>query len=181
MVYGSVCSGIEGASVAWEPLGWKGAWLSEIEPFPNAVLAHRHPNIPNLGDMTRLHETEEFGTLSALSPISSCGLNTRIRDPDHCTAACTRITLVGDACEEENWTRNGGNCCGDSGADGLRQSASSGDECRTRPEPRRGPTHSKSHWRHQPRNHDPSPCCRCLAVDCPDGFGSRRMVFLRLY
>jgi hypothetical protein len=31
MVYGSVCSGIEGASVAWEPLGWKAAWLSEIE------------------------------------------------------------------------------------------------------------------------------------------------------
>ena len=30
------------------------AWFSEILPFPNAVLAHRYPNVPNLGDMTRL-------------------------------------------------------------------------------------------------------------------------------
>jgi DNA (cytosine-5)-methyltransferase 1 len=34
MKYGSVCSGIEAASKAWEPLGWKPAWFSEIEPFP---------------------------------------------------------------------------------------------------------------------------------------------------
>ena len=37
--FGSVCSGIEAASVAWGPLGWKAAWLAEIEPFPCAVLA----------------------------------------------------------------------------------------------------------------------------------------------
>lgn len=37
--FGSVCSGIEAASVAWGPLGWKAEWLSEIEPFPCAVLA----------------------------------------------------------------------------------------------------------------------------------------------
>jgi site-specific DNA-cytosine methylase len=41
--YGSVCSGIESASVAWEPLGWRPAWFAEIEPFPSAVLAHRFP------------------------------------------------------------------------------------------------------------------------------------------
>lgn len=52
--YGSVCSGIEAASVAWHPLGWRAEWLSEIEPFPSAVLAHRWPNVPNLGDMTKL-------------------------------------------------------------------------------------------------------------------------------
>jgi DNA (cytosine-5)-methyltransferase 1 len=60
LVFGSVCSGIEATSVAWEPLGWKAAWLSEIEPFPNAVLAHRYPEIPNLGDMTQIHETSTF-------------------------------------------------------------------------------------------------------------------------
>ena len=27
MRFGSVCSGIEAASVAWHPLGWKAAWL----------------------------------------------------------------------------------------------------------------------------------------------------------
>lgn len=38
----SVCSGIEAASVAWNPLGWRAVAVSEIEPFPCHVLAHRH-------------------------------------------------------------------------------------------------------------------------------------------
>ena len=50
----SLCSGIEAASVAWEPLGWQPAWFAEIEPFPSAVLAHHWPHIPNHGDMTLL-------------------------------------------------------------------------------------------------------------------------------
>ena len=54
VTFGSVCSGIEAASVAWHPLGWRAAWLSEIEPFPCAVLAHHYPTVPNLGDMTKL-------------------------------------------------------------------------------------------------------------------------------
>jgi DNA (cytosine-5)-methyltransferase 1 len=60
MRFGSVCSGIEAASVAWGPLGWKAAWFSEIEAFPNALLAHHWPDVPNLGDMTRLSEREEY-------------------------------------------------------------------------------------------------------------------------
>lgn len=56
MKYLSVCSGIEAASVAWEPLGWAPVAFSEIEPFPSAVLAERFPDIPNLGDMTKYHE-----------------------------------------------------------------------------------------------------------------------------
>ena len=39
--YGSVCSGVEAASLAWEPLGWQPAWFAEIEPFPAAVLVER--------------------------------------------------------------------------------------------------------------------------------------------
>ena len=54
MKYGSLCSGIEAASVAWEPLGWQPAWFAEIEPFPCAVLAHHWPHVPNHGDMTLL-------------------------------------------------------------------------------------------------------------------------------
>ena len=54
MKYGSLCSGIEAASVAWEPLGWQPAWFAEIEPFPCAVLAHHWPHVPNHGDMTQL-------------------------------------------------------------------------------------------------------------------------------
>ena len=49
--FGSLCSGIESASVAAEPLGWSAAWFSEIEPFPCALLAHHYPAVPNIGDM----------------------------------------------------------------------------------------------------------------------------------
>ena len=52
MIYGSLCSGIEAASLAWEPLGWTPAYFAEVEPFPSAVLHHHWPNVPNLGDMT---------------------------------------------------------------------------------------------------------------------------------
>ena len=54
MIYASVCSGVEAASLAWIPLGWKAAWFSEIEPFPCAILKHRFPEVPNLGDMTKI-------------------------------------------------------------------------------------------------------------------------------
>jgi DNA (cytosine-5)-methyltransferase 1 len=54
MRYFSVCSGIEAASVAWEPLGWEPVGFCEIEPFPSAVLAHRFPGVRNHGDMTKV-------------------------------------------------------------------------------------------------------------------------------
>jgi DNA (cytosine-5)-methyltransferase 1 len=53
MIYGSVCSGIEAATVAWHPLGWRPAFFSEIEKFPSAVLAHHYPDVLNLGDLTQ--------------------------------------------------------------------------------------------------------------------------------
>src|SRR5260221_13828343 len=54
MRYGSVCSGIEAATVAWHPLGWEPVFFSEIAAFPSAVLAHRWQAVPNLGDFTRI-------------------------------------------------------------------------------------------------------------------------------
>lgn len=71
MRFGSVCSGIEAASVAWGPLGWQGAWFSEIEPFPSNLLAHHYPNVPNLGDMTTLPERILRGEVKA--PEVLCG------------------------------------------------------------------------------------------------------------
>lgn len=53
--YGSICSGIEAASVAWDGIG-KPLWFAEIESFPSAVLSYRFPEVPNLGDMTSLPE-----------------------------------------------------------------------------------------------------------------------------
>lgn len=65
MRYGSVCSGIEAASVAWESLGWQAAWFSEIEKFPSAVLAARWPEVANLGDMTLIAAAVRTGTVEA--------------------------------------------------------------------------------------------------------------------
>jgi DNA (cytosine-5)-methyltransferase 1 len=56
MRYGSVCSGIEAASVAWHDLGWEPQWFSEIEQFPSEVLKYRFPHVPNLGDMTTINQ-----------------------------------------------------------------------------------------------------------------------------
>lgn len=58
MRYLSLFSGIEAATVAWHPLGWECAAVAEIEPFPCAVLAHHYPNVPNLGDVTKITEQD---------------------------------------------------------------------------------------------------------------------------
>ena len=65
ITYGSVCSGIEAATVAWHPLGMRAAWYAEIEPFPSAVLAHHYPATPNLGDMTKLSSRVLAGKIAA--------------------------------------------------------------------------------------------------------------------
>jgi DNA (cytosine-5)-methyltransferase 1 len=69
--FGSVCSGIEAASVAWHPLGWRAAWLAEIEPFPSAVLQHHYPQVPNVGDMATLPARIRAGAV--LAPDLFCG------------------------------------------------------------------------------------------------------------
>ena len=51
---GSVCSGIEAASVAWEPFGVIFNWFSEIADFPSRLLSEKYPDIPNLGDMNNI-------------------------------------------------------------------------------------------------------------------------------
>lgn len=69
--FGSVCSGIEASSVAFEPLGWGAAWFAEIEAFPSAVLAHRFPHVRNLGDMTLIAREVLEG--AAPAPDVLCG------------------------------------------------------------------------------------------------------------
>ena len=59
MKFLSLASGIEAASVAFKPLGWKAIGFSEIDPFASAVLAYHHPEVPNFGDMTRFIEWPE--------------------------------------------------------------------------------------------------------------------------
>ena len=89
--YGSVCSGIEAATAAWEPLGFHAQWFSEIEPFPSAVLAHRYPDVPNHGDMTKFKEwpnqndpTQQIDILVGGTPCQSfsvAGLRKGLDDP----------------------------------------------------------------------------------------------------
>ena len=71
MKFGSVCSGIEAASVAWHPLGWQASWFAEIEPFPCALLAHHYPEVPNHGDMSLLPALVALGEVDA--PDILCG------------------------------------------------------------------------------------------------------------
>lgn len=69
--YLSVCSGIEAASVAWHPLGWRAVAYSEIEKFPSAVLAHHYPDVPNLGDFTKI-DTATLGKVDILAGGTPC-------------------------------------------------------------------------------------------------------------
>lgn len=53
MIFGSVCSGIESATVAWAPLGWQARYYAEIDPFACALLEGRYADVENYGDLTR--------------------------------------------------------------------------------------------------------------------------------
>ena len=72
MRYLSVCSGIEAASCAWHQLGWEAVAFSEIEPFPCRVLQHRFPDVPNLGDMTKIKGEEYRGAVDLLVGGTPC-------------------------------------------------------------------------------------------------------------
>jgi DNA (cytosine-5)-methyltransferase 1 len=86
MRYGSVCSGIEAASVAWESLGWKASFLSEIETFPRRVLAHHYPNTKLHGDFTTIKK-DDYDPIELLVGGTPCqsfsvaGLRAGLDDP----------------------------------------------------------------------------------------------------
>ena len=88
MKYGSVCSGVEAATVAWHGLGFEPQWFSEVDAFPSAVLQHHYPSIPNHGDMTKFKEwnTDEqtIDLLVGGTPCQSfsvAGLRQGLEDP----------------------------------------------------------------------------------------------------
>lgn len=98
MNYISMFSGIEAASVAWHNMGWKPLIFSDIDPFATAVLQHRFPDIPNVGDMSKVdwknwtnytkgrpHESESRCDLvvggSPCQAFSTAGLRKSLDDP----------------------------------------------------------------------------------------------------
>lgn len=86
MIYGSVCSGIEAATVAWHPLGWKPSFFSEIENFPRRVLAHHYPDVPIHGDFSTIG-SGQYANIDVLVGGTPCqsfsvaGLRKGIDDP----------------------------------------------------------------------------------------------------
>jgi DNA (cytosine-5)-methyltransferase 1 len=86
MRYFSICSGIEAASVAWHPLGWRPWAFAEIEAFPSAILKHHYPEISNLGDITKFREWPDaaIDVLIGGTPCQSfsvAGLRKGLADP----------------------------------------------------------------------------------------------------
>lgn len=70
--YISIFSGIEAASAAWAGLGWEPVAFSEIEPFPCRVLQHHYPNVPNLGDITKIDWRPYVGAVDLVVGGSPC-------------------------------------------------------------------------------------------------------------
>lgn len=71
MRYGSVCSGIEAATVAWHTLGWEPQFFSEIEAAPRAVLSHHYPEVPLHGDFTTIQDGQ-YGAIDLLVGGTPC-------------------------------------------------------------------------------------------------------------
>ena len=72
MRYISLFSGIEAATVAWEPFGWEPVAFCEIDEFPSAVLEYRFPNVPNLGDITKVDWSDYVGSVDVIVGGSPC-------------------------------------------------------------------------------------------------------------
>lgn len=75
MRYVSVLSGVEAATLAFAPLGWEAVCFCEVDDFPSAVLRHRYPRVPNLGDITKVRWKEvlrEWGPVDLVVGGSPC-------------------------------------------------------------------------------------------------------------
>ena len=110
MRYLSLFSGIEAASVAWSSLGWKCAAVAEIEKFPCTVLAHRYPDVPNLGDITKITEQQikDLGHIDLIvggfpcQDISTAGKRKGFTNDD---GSLTRSGLFFTAMQIVEWAR----------------------------------------------------------------------------
>ena len=108
MKFLSLFSGIEAATVAWAPLGWDCVGVAEIEKFPAAVLAHHYPDVPNLGDVTKItkHDVERLGPIDLVcggfpcQDLSVAGQRKGLKNVD---GSATRSGLFFDAMRIAEW------------------------------------------------------------------------------
>ncbi|NED75326.1 DNA cytosine methyltransferase [Streptomyces sp. SID9944] len=86
---GSLCSGYRGLDMAVEEVfGASTAWVSDIDPGANKILAHRWPGTPNLGDLTatRWEDVEPVDIVCGgypCQPFSTAGLRKGTDDERH--------------------------------------------------------------------------------------------------
>lgn len=118
MRYGSVCSGIDAASAAWESLGWESAFFSEIEPFPCHVLHHRYASNRPLF----MPDPDESG----LSAKEKAQRRASIRSVNALPLRTNGAPNMGDMTQFEKWPDHaidlliGGTPCQDFSIAGLR-------------------------------------------------------------
>ena len=118
--YISLFSGIEAATVAWEPLGWIPVAFAQYEPgdniqFPSKVLQYHYPDVPNLGDVTKITE-EQIKALghidlvvggSPCTDLSIAGLRKGLVNED---GSLTRSGLFDYQMQIFEWARRNNGC-----------------------------------------------------------------------
>lgn len=110
MKFLSLFSGIEAASQAWKPLGWECVGVSEIEAFPCNALSQIHPDVPNLGDITKITELDIFtlGQINLVvfgSPCQDLSVAGKRKGLDG-----ARSGLFHDTMRIVGWARKHGGC-----------------------------------------------------------------------
>jgi DNA (cytosine-5)-methyltransferase 1 len=86
---GSMCSGYGGLDAAVQAvLGGELAWVADPDLGAGAILAHHHPDVPNLNDITTVDWTkvEPIDVLTAgypCQPFSNAGLRKGVEDERH--------------------------------------------------------------------------------------------------
>ena len=89
MRHGSLFSGYGGIDRAIaDVFGAETAWVSDVDPGANAILAHRYPDAPNLGDITAVDwsTVEPVDIISGgypCQPFSHAGLRRGQEDERH--------------------------------------------------------------------------------------------------
>lgn len=109
MRYLSLFSGIEAASEAWIPLGWECVGVSEVNPFACRYLKHHYPDVPNLGDITKItkEQVEALGHIDVVvggfpcTDLSIAGLRKGLLNEE---GTATRSGLFFDAMRVAKWS-----------------------------------------------------------------------------
>ena len=88
LTVGSLFSGIGGFDLGLEKAGFNVIWQSEIEPYSCAVLKKHWPNVPNIGDITKVDwkTIERPNVLCGgypCQPFSTAGFRKGNNDPRH--------------------------------------------------------------------------------------------------